>query len=247
MILLCEFCVLLLLRSLEALDLSYNQFASVPMNLPRPLQKLNLQNNSIRHINAFTFRHLRPGLQSLRLSHNALSNEGLERASFVGTYRSLGELLLDNNHLGEVPRYVRQFKNLQVLRLDNNQISAFVRQNMDACRKLMFVWLDSKHQKHVLMTHMSYHSTISEEKQCMLVRSHIAVTSIRPTRSKWILPQFLGRSVLLEKHKVDNLIIQKGEKTLQPLFWEFGINFLFLSTRFFDTTCSIMSKEHLML
>ncbi|XP_035502255.1 extracellular matrix protein 2 [Scophthalmus maximus] len=110
------------LKSLEALDLSYNQFASVPMNLPRPLQKLNLQNNSIRHINAFTFRHLRPGLQSLRLSHNALSNEGLERASFVGTYRSLGELLLDNNHLGEVPRYVRQFKNLQVLRLDNNQI-----------------------------------------------------------------------------------------------------------------------------
>ncbi|XP_034393246.1 extracellular matrix protein 2 [Cyclopterus lumpus] len=108
-------------KSLEALDLSYNKFTSVPMNLPR-LHKLNLQHNNISHIAAFTFRHMRSSLQSLCLSHNALSNEGMDRVSFVGTYRSLGELLLDNNRLGEVPRCVRQFKNLQVLRLDNNQI-----------------------------------------------------------------------------------------------------------------------------
>ncbi|XP_026223380.1 extracellular matrix protein 2 [Anabas testudineus] len=110
------------LKFLEVLDLSYNHFTSVPMNLPRPLLKLSLQHNNISHILAFTFRHLQPGLQSLHLSHNALSNEGIEQLSFVGTYRSLGELALDNNRLGEVPRCVRQFKNLQVLRLDNNQI-----------------------------------------------------------------------------------------------------------------------------
>ncbi|XP_045912695.1 extracellular matrix protein 2 [Micropterus dolomieu] len=110
------------LKSLEALDLSHNQFTSVPMNLPRRLLKLKLQHNNINHIPAFSFRHLRPGLQSLHLSHNALSNEGMERVSFAGTFRSLGELLLDNNRLEEVPRCVRQFKNLQVLRLDNNQI-----------------------------------------------------------------------------------------------------------------------------
>lgn len=92
------------------------------MDLPRPLRKLILQHNNISHIPSFTFRHLRPGLQSLHLSHNALGNDGMARVSFVGTYRSLGELLLDNNRLGEVPRCVRQFKNLQVLRLDNNQI-----------------------------------------------------------------------------------------------------------------------------
>lgn len=92
------------------------------MNLPHPLRQLILQHNNISHVLTFTFRHLRPGLQSLHLSHNALSNEGIEQLSFVGTYRSLGELLLDNNHLGEIPRCVRQFKNLQVLRLDNNQI-----------------------------------------------------------------------------------------------------------------------------
>ncbi|XP_040009255.1 extracellular matrix protein 2 [Xiphias gladius] len=110
------------LKSLEALDLSYNQFTSVPMNLPRPLRKLILQHNNISHIPAFTFRHLRPGLQSLSLSHNALRNEGLKRVSLVGTYRSLSELLLDNNYLADVPRCVRQFKNLQALRLDNNRI-----------------------------------------------------------------------------------------------------------------------------
>ncbi|KAM7411805.1 hypothetical protein PAMA_021671 [Pampus argenteus] len=110
------------LKALEAFDLSYNQFTSVPMNLPRSLRKLTLQHNNISHIPAFVFRHLRPGLQILRLSHNALSDAGIERVSFVGTYRSLGELLLDNNRLEEVPRSVRQFKNLQVLRLDNNQI-----------------------------------------------------------------------------------------------------------------------------
>nr|XP_020475336.1 extracellular matrix protein 2-like [Monopterus albus] len=110
------------LKSLEILDLSYNQFTSVPMYLPRSLRNLTLQHNDISDIPAFTFRHLRPGLQSLRLSYNALSNKGIERVSLVGMYRSLRELLLDNNHLGEVPHCVRQFKNLQVLRLDNNQI-----------------------------------------------------------------------------------------------------------------------------
>ncbi|XP_035761501.1 extracellular matrix protein 2, partial [Neolamprologus brichardi] len=110
------------LKSLEALDLSHNLFTSVPLNLPRPLRNLSLQHNSISHIPAFTFRHLRPGLRSLRLSHNDLSSDAIGQFSFVGSYRSLSELLLDHNRLGEVPRCIRQFKNLQVLRLSNNQI-----------------------------------------------------------------------------------------------------------------------------
>lgn len=109
-------------RSLEALDLSYNHFTSIPMNLPPPLRKLTLQHNNIYQIPAFAFRHLWPGLQSLQLSHNALSNGDMVRVSFVGAYRSLGELLLDNNRLDEVPPSIREFKNLRVLRLDNNHI-----------------------------------------------------------------------------------------------------------------------------
>ncbi|XP_013873102.1 extracellular matrix protein 2 [Austrofundulus limnaeus] len=110
------------LKSLEDLDFSYNRFSSVPVNLPRSLLKLTLQHNHISHIYAFTFRHMRPGLQSLCLSHNGLSVEGLDRVAFVGTYRSLRELRLDNNNLEEIPRCVRQFKNLQALRLDGNHI-----------------------------------------------------------------------------------------------------------------------------
>lgn len=110
------------LRSLEALDLSSNQFASVPTNLPRRLRKLTLRHNNIRHVPAFSFRHLRPGLRSLQLSHNHLSDGSADRASFVGAYRSVSELLLDNNHLEEVPPFVRQFKSLTILRLDNNHI-----------------------------------------------------------------------------------------------------------------------------
>ncbi|MED6268318.1 hypothetical protein CHARACLAT_021163, partial [Characodon lateralis] len=110
------------LKSLEDLDLSHNRLTSIPMNLPRFLRKLILQHNKIRHIPAFTFHHMRASLQSLHLSHNELSTESVERHSFVGTYRSLKELLLDNNRLRDIPRCVRQFKNLQVLRLENNQI-----------------------------------------------------------------------------------------------------------------------------
>uniref|UniRef100_A0A8C5H4Y0 Extracellular matrix protein 2-like n=2 Tax=Gouania willdenowi TaxID=441366 RepID=A0A8C5H4Y0_GOUWI len=110
------------LMTLATLDLSYNQFTSIPTNLPRPLRRLALDHNRISRIPALSFRHLRPGLQFLQLSHNALSNDGVEQKSFVGIYRSLDELLLDNNYLVEVPRCIRQFKNLRKLTLDNNQI-----------------------------------------------------------------------------------------------------------------------------
>uniref|UniRef100_A0A3P9JRB3 Si:dkey-32e6.6 n=1 Tax=Oryzias latipes TaxID=8090 RepID=A0A3P9JRB3_ORYLA len=110
------------LKSLEALDLSHNQLTSIPVNLPRPLRKLNLQHNRISQLPAYPFRHLKPGLQALHLSHNTLKDNGIGRRAFVGTYRSLKELLLDNNYLEEVPPCIRQFKNLQMLRLDNNKI-----------------------------------------------------------------------------------------------------------------------------
>ncbi|KAJ8015888.1 hypothetical protein DPEC_G00001230 [Dallia pectoralis] len=110
------------LCSLEALDLSHNRLTSVPIHLPRPLRQLTLQHNSISQITAYIFGHLRPGLESLRLSYNNLGDEGVQKVSFVGVYRSLAELLLDNNRLGEVPSSVWKFRKLLVLRLDYNQI-----------------------------------------------------------------------------------------------------------------------------
>jgi len=102
--------------------LSHNHLALIPAGLPRSLQNLSVLHNALSHIPAFSFRHLRPGLRSLRLSHNALGDAGVSHVSFVGTYRSLAELHLDHNGLTAVPRIVRQFKTLQDLRLDGNHI-----------------------------------------------------------------------------------------------------------------------------
>ncbi|XP_059904406.1 extracellular matrix protein 2-like [Gadus macrocephalus] len=110
------------LTALESLDLSFNHLGSIPENLPRSLLHLTIQHNTLRHIPGFSFRHLRPGLRTLRLSHNALGDKGVAHVSFVGAYRSLTELHLDDNGLTVVPLSIRQFKNLQALRLDGNHI-----------------------------------------------------------------------------------------------------------------------------
>lgn len=113
---------LLFLRKLEVLDLSHNQMAVVPSHLPRALRQLSLQHNHIHAIPPNSLSHLRPGLQSLHLSHNILEEERVLGKSFRGVYQTLVELLLDNNRFETVPRNIRYFKNLQLLRLDHNRI-----------------------------------------------------------------------------------------------------------------------------
>uniref|UniRef100_A0A3B4D1N0 Uncharacterized protein n=1 Tax=Pygocentrus nattereri TaxID=42514 RepID=A0A3B4D1N0_PYGNA len=112
------------LPKLEALDMSHNQLSVVPPYLPRVLRQLSLQHNHIRAIPHYTLSHLRPGLQSLRLSHNQLVEEGLLGKSFRGAYKTLVELLLDNNWLESLPENIRHFKHLQLLRLDHNRITS---------------------------------------------------------------------------------------------------------------------------
>ncbi|XP_072553262.1 extracellular matrix protein 2 [Salminus brasiliensis] len=112
------------LPKLEALDLSHNQLSVVPPHLPRVLRQLSLQHNHIHAIPPYTLSHLRPGLQSLRLSHNQLLEDRLLGKAFRGAYKTLVELLLDNNWLESVPQNIRHFKNLQLLRLDHNRITS---------------------------------------------------------------------------------------------------------------------------
>ncbi|XP_062396179.1 extracellular matrix protein 2 [Sardina pilchardus] len=115
------------LPKLEALDLSNNKFSLVPSNLPTALRQLSLQHNHIDTVPDFILGHLSPGLLSLRLSHNRIRNQGLKGPSFRGAYRTLTELLLDNNELEVVPRCMRVFRQLQLLRLDHNRIKAVPR------------------------------------------------------------------------------------------------------------------------
>ncbi|KAG7477534.1 hypothetical protein MATL_G00070680 [Megalops atlanticus] len=110
------------MHKLEALDLSHNKLVHVPSFLPTALRQLTLHHNQIERIPGYVFGHLRPGLESLNLSHNRLTADGIHGVSFLGLYRSLTELLLDHNRLRSVPRGLLLLKTLQLLRLNHNLI-----------------------------------------------------------------------------------------------------------------------------
>ncbi|KAE8583112.1 hypothetical protein XENTR_v10020430 [Xenopus tropicalis] len=110
------------LLNLELLDLSHNQLVHVPSFLPRGLRQLIIHHNQIERIPGYVFAHLKPGLEFLHLSHNNLRDDGIHAISFFGLYKSLHELLLDNNLLQSVPRGILSLKSLQVLRLSFNKI-----------------------------------------------------------------------------------------------------------------------------
>ncbi|XP_044299603.1 extracellular matrix protein 2-like [Varanus komodoensis] len=110
------------LLKLESLDLSHNRLALVPSFLPRHLKQLTLHHNRIERIPGYVFAHMKPGLEFLHLSHNVLRDDGIHAVSFFGLYRSLAELLLDNNQLQAIPRGILNLKGLQVLRLSHNRI-----------------------------------------------------------------------------------------------------------------------------
>nr|XP_023664467.1 extracellular matrix protein 2-like [Paramormyrops kingsleyae] len=110
------------LLELVALDLSHNRLVHVPSFLPPALLHLSLHHNQIERIPGYAFRHLRPGLESLRLSHNHLVDQGVHATSFQGLHSSLSELLLDHNLLRSVPQGLPQLRALEMLRLDHNFI-----------------------------------------------------------------------------------------------------------------------------
>ncbi|XP_056155683.1 extracellular matrix protein 2 [Lampris incognitus] len=111
------------LLKLESLDLSHNKLVHVPSFLPARLRRLTLHHNQIERIPGYVFGHMRPGLDSIHLSHNRLRDDGIEDVSFVGLTTSLSELLLDHNQLQSIPHGLLQLKNLQLLRLNHNLIS----------------------------------------------------------------------------------------------------------------------------
>ncbi|XP_053551951.1 extracellular matrix protein 2-like [Bombina bombina] len=110
------------LMHVESLDLSYNRMVHVPSFLPRGLKQLILHHNQIERIPGYVFAHLKPGLEFLHLSHNHLRDDGIHAVSFFGLYKSLNELLLDNNLFQSIPRGILNLRSLQVLRLSFNKI-----------------------------------------------------------------------------------------------------------------------------
>uniref|UniRef100_A0A2K6EL20 Podocan like 1 n=1 Tax=Propithecus coquereli TaxID=379532 RepID=A0A2K6EL20_PROCO len=108
------------LHSLEYLDLSHNQLATVPAGLPRTLAVLHLGRNRIRRVEAARLRGVRR-LRYLLLQHNELGSSGLP-AGALRPLRGLHTLHLYGNGLDRVPLALP--RRLHALVLPHNHVAA---------------------------------------------------------------------------------------------------------------------------
>ncbi|XP_016128513.1 asporin-like [Sinocyclocheilus grahami] len=112
--------VLLPLGKLRTLTLSYNQLASVPLQLPLSLRELYLRGNSIQHLQGDMFWG-EAELQVLDLSSNRLTYKGLGKAALLNASR-LESLNLEGNLLKQVPLHLP--RSIKTLNLEGNFISS---------------------------------------------------------------------------------------------------------------------------
>ncbi|XP_004700460.1 lumican [Echinops telfairi] len=112
------------LKSLEYLDLSFNQLSKLPSGLPTSLLTLYLDNNKISNIPDEYFKGFK-GLQYLRLSHNELADGGIPGNSF--NVSSLLELDLSYNKLKSIPTVNENLENyyLEVNELEKFEVKSF--------------------------------------------------------------------------------------------------------------------------
>lgn len=112
------------LKSLEYLDLSFNQMSKLPSGLPASLLTLYLDNNKISDIPDEYFKRFN-GLQYLRLSHNELADSGIPGNSF--NISSLVELDLSYNKLKNIPTVNENLENyyLEVNELEKFEVKSF--------------------------------------------------------------------------------------------------------------------------
>ncbi|NXG77560.1 NEPN protein, partial [Baryphthengus martii] len=154
-----------LLPNLTTLELSKNQLHAMPLRLPSRLQKLDCSNNLIQRVTAQNFQGLQD-LKHLFLDNNAvrmfeagalqqcaqLSNLALEqnllisiplRQVNVRTADTLARLDLKGNDIEDVgEQELKDLKQLQVLNLRNNKISALDRKVLEYLPRLRHLYLD---------------------------------------------------------------------------------------------------------
>ncbi|NXX56255.1 NEPN protein, partial [Scopus umbretta] len=154
-----------LLPNLTTLELSKNQLHNLPPRLPSRLQKLDCSNNLIQRVTAQDFQGLQD-LKHLFLDNNAvsmfeagalqqcaqLSNLALEQNLLISiplrqvnprTADTLARLDLKGNDIEDVgEQELKDLRQLQVLNLRNNKISALDRKVLEYLPRLRHLYLD---------------------------------------------------------------------------------------------------------
>ncbi|XP_064026300.1 nephrocan-like [Pogoniulus pusillus] len=149
-----------LLPNLTTLELSKNQLHTMPLRLPSRLQKLDCSNNLIQRVTAHDFQGL-PDLKHLFLDNNAvstfeagalqqcaqLSNLALEQNLLISIPSRLPDTLarldLKGNDIEDVgEQELKDLKQLQVLNLRNNKISALDFKVLEYLPRLRHLYLD---------------------------------------------------------------------------------------------------------
>ncbi|XP_028902288.1 nephrocan-like [Ornithorhynchus anatinus] len=148
------------LANLTTLELSQNQFRALPSRLPSRLQKLDCSNNQIQRVTAQDFHGLRE-LKHLFLDNNIvslfeagalqkcgqLSNLALEQNLLVSIPlrlpNTLARLDLKGNRIRDIgEQEMRDLKQLQVLNLRNNKLSALDLRVLESLPRLRHLYLD---------------------------------------------------------------------------------------------------------
>uniref|UniRef100_A0A6I8PBE8 Leucine-rich repeat transmembrane protein FLRT1 n=2 Tax=Ornithorhynchus anatinus TaxID=9258 RepID=A0A6I8PBE8_ORNAN len=122
--------------SVRVIYLYENDLDEFPVNLPRSLRELHLQDNNVRAIARDSLARV-PLLEKLHLDDNSVSTVSIEDDAFADS-RRLKLLFLSRNHLSSIPSGLP--RTLEELRLDDNRISTIplhAFQGLDSLRRLV--------------------------------------------------------------------------------------------------------------
>ncbi|CAJ1074277.1 leucine-rich repeat transmembrane protein FLRT2 [Xyrichtys novacula] len=124
--------------SVETVYLYGNQLDEFPINLPKNVRVLHLQENNIQTISRAALAQLL-WLEELHLDDNSISTVGVEEGAFREAV-SLKMLFLTKNHLSSVP--IGLPDDLKELRLDENRIAVIAEEAFRNVTRLQRLLLD---------------------------------------------------------------------------------------------------------
>lgn len=124
--------------SVETVYLYGNELEEFPVNLPKNVRVLHLQENNIQTISRAALAQLL-WLEELHLDDNSISTVGVEEGAFREAV-SLKMLFLTKNHLSSVP--IGLPDDLKELRLDENRIAIIAEEAFENVTRLERLLLD---------------------------------------------------------------------------------------------------------